>query len=143
MSSQASIVSNVMDRLDSLPISLDILDNDILQPLNDAKREMGILDIASVVEGSTTELYLEVRTEWYVLHRVKNSEVLDFKYSTGADGRSVDKTSIVKNIKIVMDDLDEQFQKGWSKSASSKASSTSQTWTRIQRTRTSLTNGDS
>ena len=140
MATQMEVCDNVLDKLDQLPHDLSISDLDIVPCLIDAQREMGIGDLSTVDINSDTGLYLEIRTQWYMLGRIRISKALDFKYNTGVDGKSVDKTSPAKMLSIIMDDLDDRYSK-W-KSTSSSVSSTGQTWTKTARTNTRLS-GDS
>jgi hypothetical protein len=134
MSSQNTILTNVLDKLDQMPVKFDITDTDIAPAYNDALREMGIGDIGDVT-NLTTEFYIELRTEYWMLHRLKNSQSLNFKYSTSVDGRSVDKTDIPKVIQKTMDDLDLKFNT-WKTSTYNRSSGT---WDMTQRTKSRLT----
>jgi hypothetical protein len=140
MATQMEICDNVLDKLDNLPLDLSITDLDIVPCLIDAQREMGISDLSVIDITSANALYLEIRTQWYMLGRIRISKALDFKYSTGVDGKTIDKTSVSKAIGMVMDDLDVKFNQ-WFTTASS-VSSTGQTWTKTTRTNTRL-GGDS
>lgn len=106
------IIENVREKMYQLPFEFeDDGKFDIAPSLKDAMREMGIRDIRSIRPNSDTELYLELRTLWYVLLRFRNSASTNFKYKTGVnDGKSVDKTDIPKIIKDIMDDIDDQFK---------------------------------
>lgn len=140
MATQMEICDNVLDKLDSLPLDLNISDLDIVPCLVDAQREMGISDLSVIDITSANALYLEIRTQWYMLGRIRISKALDFKYSTGVDGKTIDKTNVPNMIGIIMDDLDDKFTK-WFTTASS-VSSTGQTWKVTARTNTRLS-GDS
>lgn len=124
---------NVLDKLDQLPIKFNITDTDIAPALNDALREMGIVDCTTIADANT-EFYVELRTEYWMLHRFKNSESLNFKYNTSIHGRSIDKTEIPKIIQNTMNDLDLKFTT-WS---SNKNKSSSGMWAMPTPTRSRL-----
>lgn len=126
------VIANVRDKIHQLPFEFhDVDDFDIKPSLHDALREMRIRDIASVPEYSDTELYLELRTMWYVLLRFRNSASANFKYKTGVnDGKTVDKTDIPKMLRGIMDDIDAQF-KQWS--STTYAGTTGGTWSMTRR----------
>lgn len=109
MSSEMSILTNVIDKLDTMDIDFDITDIDIIPALNDALREMKIQSLSSITDNSQTELYIELRTEYWMLHRFRNAQTLNFKYSTSIDGRMIDKTMIPKLISDTMAELDNKF----------------------------------
>lgn len=131
------IITNVMEKMHQLPLEFDDAGEFDIEPsLNDAMREMGIRDIRSVHSYSDTELFLELRTLWYVLLRYRNSASVNFKYKTGVnDGKSVDKTDIPKILKSIMDDLDDQFQQ-WR--MTSYSGTTGSTWNMTRRESTRL-----
>lgn len=135
MSSQNTILINVLDKLDQMPIKFNITDTDIAPALNDTLREMSIADIADVADMQT-EFYIELRTEYWMLHRLKNSQSLNYKYSTSVDGRSVDKTDIPRVIQATMDDLDLKYCT-WKSDTYNKSSSG--VWAMTPRTNTRLT----
>ena len=131
---QVRLIENIMDKLDKLPVEFNILDTDVAPCLDDAMREMNV-SLENIAEGSSTELYVEIRAQWYMLGRLQNSSSVNFRYSTGIDGKSVDKTSIPKTIGEIMDRLNSQFMQWYS---TSFKSSTSGIWTKPQRTRSRL-----
>lgn len=140
MSSQNTIITNVMDKLDQLPLQFNISDSDIVPCLNDALREMGIMSaLDGVVSGSTTELYIEIRTQWYMLSRLRNSASVNFKYSTGIDGKSVDKSMIPEMISKIMAELDQQFSRWFSTGYRRTSGSV---WNKSQRQNTRLAGDD-
>lgn len=112
MSSEITITGAVLDKLDKLPIATEISDIDILPALSDTLRELSIPSCTDIAEGSQLEFYVELRTEYWTLHRLRNSESLNFKYSTSIDGRAIDKSMIPKMIDDIMNDLDDRF-KNW------------------------------
>lgn len=127
-----SVIENVKNKIHQLPLEFhDNDDFDIEPSVHDAMREMRIRNIASVPEYSDTELYLELRSMWYVLLRFRNSASANFKYKTGVnDGKSVDKTDIPKILKGIMDDIDSQF-KQWS--STTYAGTTGGVWAMTRR----------
>jgi hypothetical protein len=122
MSSQVKIIGGVWDKLDNLPLSFQITDADIAPCLSDTLREMKLSDISNVPEDSNIELYVELRTVWWVLFRFKNTSAINFKYNTGnSDGKSVDKTMISSTISDIMDDINDQFM-AWFRSSKDTSS---------------------
>jgi len=138
VSSQNAILTNVLDKLDQLPIKFSITDTDIVPALEDTIRELGISDV-SLITDLKTELYVELRTEYWMLHRLKNSQSLNFKYSTSVDGRSIDKTEIPKMIQETMDDLEVKFNTWRAESYNRLSGGSGGIWTRTSPTRTRLT----
>ncbi len=105
MADKEKILSNVYEKLQQIPAQLNFTANDIEPSLNDALRQLGIGTIEQIQPNSKTELFVELCTQWWMLHRVRSSVSMYFKYSTGEDGKSVDKTKIPNAIADMMDDI--------------------------------------
>ena len=135
MSDRAIMISNIRDKLDELPLDFPtVTDDTIDSSLTDALREMQITDLLSINDPNL-ELYIEIRAEWWQLHRIRNTASVNFKYGTSSDGRSVDKSMIPKTINNIMRDLNSQFGK-WNRTTRIKT--TGSTWTRIVTESTTL-----
>lgn len=131
MSDKNTILANALDKLDSVDFSFEsITSYDLESPLNDTMREIGTT-IDNIVTGSSDEIYIELRVVWWFLFRVRNSSATAFKYTSGNNGESIDKTSVAKQIQAVMNNIDEQFQKWLSnRKAITSNSSQSKLWNR-------------
>lgn len=118
MSDRITILRNAYDELDNMPISFGLtgtdenLESEIGGALNKALMEMGWSDTTGITSMSKTEYYITMRTVWHILRRFKNSASVYFKYSTGNEGKSVDKSMIPKMIGEIMNDYDAEF-KAW------------------------------
>lgn len=125
MADKAKIVENVIDKLYNLPLNLelDMTGEHLENPIYDTMREMGISDISNITVGSKQELYFEIRVEWYALRKIRNEVATYFKWSSGSDGKEVDKEEIFKAIDKIMKDLDTQFSIWNSKSNNSRRAS--------------------
>lgn len=116
MSDRLSLLRNAYGKLDSMPLSFgltgedDALENEIGQQLNDTLRELKISDASSIEPDSNFEYYFEVRMVYHILRRFRNSASVNFKYSTGNEGESVDKSMIPKMIKTMIDEYDDEFR---------------------------------
>jgi vancomycin resistance protein YoaR len=110
MSRLDTICASVSDKLDMIQVAFNYTSAALQSAVKDARREMKISDVESVAVDSSDELYLELRAEYWMLHRLKNGQALNFRYTTGVDGRSVDKSMIPKMLTTIMEDLDRQFK---------------------------------
>lgn len=129
------IINNAWDKIDELPLDFDMDITDLEPCLLDAQREMQISNVDAVDTMSTTALQLEYRTVYHFLFRIRNTTSTNYRYNTGADGRSVDKSMIVKMIDKIMEDLDEKYQ-SWKNDDTRKTGG--KTWTRTRRQSSTL-----
>lgn len=111
MSDRNKVLANIKRKLGSLPVKIGLTDNDIDMCLDDALREMNLSSVSSVADGSKLELYVEIKSLWFALSIARNSGTTNFKYSTGSDGKMVDKTKISETISDIMNDLDMRFNR--------------------------------
>jgi len=129
MSDRMSILRQIYRKLDQLPLSFGLtgldanLENELGGDLNDTLRELRRKSTDDIEEMSEYELYVENRSVYYVLRRFRNSASVNFKYSTGVDGKSVDKTQIPKILKATIDEYDAEFKKWRSNNMLSSSSS--------------------
>lgn len=125
MADQVTLLTRVEKKLVNIPLAIDLSlgVEELEDPLYDAMREMGISDIANVQVNSKQELYLEIRVLWYALALVRNETSVYFKWSSGSDGKEVDKTKVYKAIDDTMKDLDDQFSDWYNKNNSAKTAS--------------------
>lgn len=108
---EKSLVDAVKDKLDSLPLAFDIDDVKVFSALKDTLREMRIFNAEHIYENTELEYYVEIRTEWHMLKRLRNSTSVYFRYSTGVDGKSIDKTRVPQMISEIMEELDAEYKK--------------------------------
>lgn len=121
MSNRATILRSIYKKLDQLPLTFGLtgldanLENEIGGDLNDTLREVKLTTTDQISVMSETELRIENRSVYHILRRFRNSASVNFKYSTGADGKSVDKTQVPKILKETIDEYDGEFLKWKSK----------------------------
>lgn len=140
MSVKLTLIENIKDKLGTIDVKHSLTDQDIEKCMTDTVREMQI-SIESIEVESDVELYFELRSVYYALSRIRNSNLENFEYSTASDGTSIDKTSVSKQIGSVMKEIDDRFLSWLSefKSKSAVASGgSSSVWTIPQRTKTTL-----
>lgn len=129
------LINNAWDKIDQLPLDFEMDIADLEPCLIDAQREMQINNVESIDLMSTTALQLEYRIVYHFLFRLRNTTSTNFRYNTGADGRSVDKSMVSKMLDKIMEDLDDKFQ-DWKDSDTRKTGG--KTWTRTRRTSSTL-----
>lgn len=139
MSTRANIVASVKDKLNTLEVRHNLTDTELDKCIDDTLREMKLADVSAIQEMSDTELYFELRTVYYALMRVRNTNLDNFDYKTASDGMEIDKMDISKNITKIMDEIDSRF-KSWLNDylAVNKSTTASTVWNKSRREKTSL-----
>lgn len=130
--SMMKLCQRVSDKLGDLDEYLNYTDTDIQSCIDDARREMRISDITQIDMDSEECLQLECRSAWRMLRKIRISTSKYFKYSTGVDGKSVDKTMISKRIGEIMEEMEAEFRDY------TQTRSTGSTWRMTERERTRL-----
>jgi hypothetical protein len=137
MSDKITILKSAYRKLDQLPLSFDMppLDDSLTDEmvekliggdLNDVLREVHMLSTSDISEMSEDEMRIENRIVYHILRRFRNSTSVYFKYSTGSDGKTVDKTQVTKTMNTLIDEYDNEF-KVWRKNG---VVSSSAVWSR-------------
>jgi hypothetical protein len=138
MSNKDVMLTNIDDKLKGLPLSFDdIAPSNLSSSLDDSMREIGIADV-SMISDPKVELYVELRAVWWFLFRVRNSSSVFFKYSTGENGQSVDKSEVAKTLGKIMSDIDIQF-KLWFSDYTKSSSNATKLWNMTRRASSTLT----
>lgn len=88
--------------------------------LKDTMRELKVTydSIINIESGSYDEYMVEQRIMWHAIRRFRFSGSIFFKFSTAVDGKTVDKTQIPKILKEILDELDVEWKKYRSSTAS-------------------------
>lgn len=108
--SMIELCARVSDKLGDLDEYLNYTDADIEPCIEDARREMKIPSITQVDMDSEECLQLECRSAWRMLRKIRISTSKYFKYSTGVDGKSVDKTMVSRRIGEIMEEMEMEFK---------------------------------
>jgi len=100
-------VQHLVDRMNNLIADDQTIDIDICvsRAIADAQ-----VDISSLDPDSKLFLALEIRVMYYVVYEARFTIMLDFRIDTGNEGREIDKTKRLDNLKKTMDDLDRQYK---------------------------------
>ena len=116
------ILRNAYMKLDNLPLSFgmpayddDLPDNVVEKyfrtDLADTLRETRIA-IEDIEENSVDEMQFENRIVYHALRRFRLSATAFLKFSTGVDGKTVDKTQIPKILSTLIAEYDAEY-KSW------------------------------
>lgn len=77
--------------------------------LRDVMRELGITTLDNIPEMSVAEMRIEDRIVYYALRRFRNSAAVFFRFSTAADGKSVDKSMIPKMLAAMIAEYNQEW----------------------------------
>ena len=117
---EVEIMRGAYSKLDNMPLSfgiprysVEMTDADVEKymygDLKDTMRELKIKNCNGVEEMSQEELHIENRVVYYALRRFRNSASVFFKFSTAADGKTVDKQMIPKMLLEMINEYNAEF----------------------------------